>query len=881
MPLIKSFLYAHHSFHYIACSSFDHSKNLYMRFIYTILILLIASVSHSQDADLSYYLPDDVQYNKDIPTPESVIGHEPGEWHITHDRLVRYMYALAEASDRITIREYAQTYESRPLLILTITSPANHQRLDEIKREHVSLTDPAASGNLKVSSMPAVVYMGYSVHGNESSGSNASLLVAYHLAAAEGPEIEKMLNETVVLLDPSFNPDGLQRFSGWVNSTRSLTTVTDPYNMEQNEPWPGGRTNHYWFDLNRDWLPVQHPESRGRIALFHEWKPNVLTDHHEMGSNSTFFFQPGIPSRNNPLTPANTYRLTDRMGEYHAKALDEIGSLYYTKESFDDYYFGKGSTYPDIQGAVGILFEQASSRSHARETVHGVLKFPFTIKNQFTTSLSTLKAVNDMREDFLNHQRTFYKEAVAEAGKNRIKGYVFGSRDKYKNYHLAELMSRHQIKVYHAPEDMAVNNVKYAADELFVVPSGQHQYRLIEAIFEKRTTFQDSLFYDVSTWTLPLAFNLDYKPLETWKGNYTQKAFDISQKPEGTVIGGESKYAYVFEWHGYYAPRMLNELLKNEYKVKVAHEPFYSPDGKMFDRGSILIPVKLQEKSEKEIHEHLTELARQNAIDVYAFHTGLDYKGVSLGSPNFDNIEKPEVMMLVGDGVSPYDAGEVWHLFDQRYKMALSLVPIEVFNRANVNKYNTIIMVSGSYRDISDTAKEKLKQWVQNGGTIVASETALTYLNSIGLGKFSLKKVDDNDSSTIKRYADLWPTRGAQEIGGAIFETTADITHPLLYGYYKKNIPVFRGNRIFLEKSTNPFANPIVYTDSPLLSGYISDENLDYLKGTSAAGVSNYGRGKVIGFTDNLNFRAFWYGTNKIFMNAIFFGPSISSAASR
>jgi hypothetical protein len=213
--------------------------------------------------------------------------------------------------------------------------------------------------------------------------------------------VDSLLNETVILLDPSFNPDGLNRFASWVNTHKSQTLVTDPVSRELNEAWPGGRTNHYWFDLNRDWLYVQHPESQGRIAKFHEWKPNILTDHHEMGSNSTFFFQPGVPSRINPLTPQKNRELTAKIGTFHARYLDKIGSLYFTEEDYDDFYYGKGSTFPDVNGAVGILFEQASSRGHAQETINGVLSFPFTIRNQVTTSFSTLAAARALRTELL------------------------------------------------------------------------------------------------------------------------------------------------------------------------------------------------------------------------------------------------------------------------------------------------------------------------------------------------------------------------------------------------------------------------------------------------------------------------------------------------
>jgi len=327
--------------------------------LFAAVLLLTVGV---QAQNLDYYLPKNVRYNPAIPTPASVIGHEVGEWHVTHDRLVNYMKAVDAASDRVTLQQLGTTYEGRPQLALIITSPKNHQNLEQIRQQHLQLTQTNQSGNLNINEMPAVVWIGHSIHGNESSGSNASLLTTYYLAAAQGPEVDALLDKTVVLLDPSFNPDGLNRFATWANMHKSQTLVSDPQAREFNEVWPGGRFNHYWFDLNRDWLPAQHRESQNRLKLFHQWKPNILTDHHEMGSNATFFFQPGVPSRVNPNTPAKNQELTAAIGNYHAKFFDSIGSLYFTKEGYDDFYYGKGSTYPDINGGVGILFEQASSR---------------------------------------------------------------------------------------------------------------------------------------------------------------------------------------------------------------------------------------------------------------------------------------------------------------------------------------------------------------------------------------------------------------------------------------------------------------------------------------------------------------------------------------
>jgi hypothetical protein len=853
-------------------------------FCTTLFCLVLSTLSVTAQPDLSYYLPDGVTYNPSTPTPKSVIGHEVGEWHISHDRLVNYMVALASSSDRISIQETGRTFEARPLLLLTITSPKNHQRLEEIRQQHVQLTDPSRSGSLDVKNMPNVVYMGFSIHGNEASGSNAALAVAYYLAAAQGAAIEKLLDEVVILFDPSFNPDGLHRFSSWVNSRRSMLISADPSDMEHNEPWPGGRTNHYWFDLNRDWLVAQLPESQARAKQFHLWKPTVLTDHHEMGTNATFFFQPGVPSRNHPLTPEKNLTLTRKIGEFHAKALDKIGSLYYTQEGFDDFYYGKGSTFPDVQGAIGILFEQASSRGHAQESIHGTLTFPFTVRNQFTTALSTLEAAQAMREELLMYQRDFFKNNLAEAAKDPVKAYVFTSgADKFRSFHLAELIARHDIEVYKLATGQTFSGKRYESDASYIVPLNQKQYRLIKSMFEKRTRFQDSLFYDISTWTMPLAFDLDYEELKSTPGSLLGEKFDAGKKPMGKLIGGTSDYAYVFETYGYYAPRAIHRLLSKGVIAKVANREFFHSDGKRFEAGAILIPMGIQEKSPDLVEYLIKEIASEDGIDVYAFNSGLDYRGSSLGSNNFSVLREPKIAMLVGDGISATDAGEIWHMLDTRFRIPVSLVPVDAFNRlGNYNKYNTLIMSTGSYNGLNEATKEKLRTWVQNGGVIIGLKTALNWLNTNGFGKFEMKKSEPKDESgKPKPYADIAFTSGAEALSGAIFEIQADLTHPLFYGYQHTRIPVFKSGTLFMERSKNAFGNPAVFTSNPLVSGYITKANLDKLKNAAMAGSSPIGQGRVIGFTENLTFRAFWFGSNKMLTNAIFFGHTLSVTAGR
>ena len=843
-------------------------------------LLSIAFQIKSQP-DLSYYLPENVTYDATIPTPQSIIGHGVGEWHVTHDRLVNYMHALDKASDRISLEITGYTHEARPLLLLTITSPKNHQNLENIRKQHNQLTDPQKSSALDTKNMPAIFYIGFSIHGNEASGVNAALLVAYHLAAAKGPEIENYLNNTIILFDPCYNPDGMQRFSSWVNSRKSKITSVDPLDTEHNEAWPGGRFNHYWFDLNRDWLVAQHPESQARVKNFQKWKPNVLTDHHEMGTNSSFFFQPGVPSRMHPLTPEKNLELTKKMGEFHAKALDELGSLYFTQESFDDFYYGKGSSFPDAQGAIGILFEQGSSRGHAQESSNGILRFPFTIRNQFVTALSSLKAIGALRVDLLDYQRQFYKDAAADAAKGAIKAYIFGSKDAARAFQLSEVLMRQDIDVYRIKSSQTINGKVYESASSYIVPMNQRQYRLINGMFEKRLQFKDSLFYDISSWTLPLAFGVEYDELKTIPA--LGEKMNAGKPSRGNLIGGKSQYAYVFESIGYYAPRAIYRLLSHDIRIKVATKSFYNADGKKFDQGTILLPLSDQDKSADQIEFLVEEIMANDGIDVYAFHSGLDYKGTSLGSNSFLTLKKPEIAMLVGDGFSPTDAGEVWHLLDTRFNIPLTLIPVDVFNRSSITRYNTIIIppTVGSIQ-ISESGKEKLKQWVQNGGVVIGLENGLNWLNTVGLGKFDMKKEEEKKDSTPPRpYGLIEAFTGAQETSGAIFNVSVDLTHPLLYGYYNTAMPVFKSNNLFMEKAKSAYGNPVVFPSSPLISGYISKQNYSKLQNSAFAGVSVFGQGRVIGFTDNLCFRAFWLGTNKMLMNAVFYGPVINAASGR
>ncbi|MBL7827621.1 MAG: zinc carboxypeptidase [Saprospiraceae bacterium] len=820
-------------------------------------------------ATLDYYLPN-ISYDPAIPTPASFLGYEVGEWHTSHDQLINYMRALDAASNRISLQEYGRSHENRPLLCLTITAPENFSNLERIQQERQQLANPDQSDKVDLKNAPAVYYMGYSIHGNETSGSHAALLVAYYLAAGKSAEIETLLKNTVILFDPCFNPDGMQRFSSWINSHKSKHNSPDPSGDEYNEPWPRGRTNHYGFDLNRDWLVAQQPESVGRVALFQQWRPNVLTDHHEMGSNATFFFQPGVASRVNPITPARNQELTAKIATYHARLLSEKQVLFYTGENFDDFYYGKGSTYPDAQGCIGILFEQASSRGTAQETDNGLLTFPYSIRNQVFASLSSLQAVAEMRQELNTYLKEFYRSAVQEAAKAEVKGYVFADGDLPARVFL-ELLGRHQIQAFNLTTDFKSGGATYSARNAFYIPCQQPQYRLIRAIFERPTQFQDSIFYDISAWTLPDAFGLQWAPVKDAGGfKYTEDLSLVSLRPP-FLLGSGVSYAYAIAPTGYEFPKVLAKLLQTGLRVRVAMEPFIA-DGQSFQQGTLLIAADRQPVGAAEFMRILNEVASEG-LPIMPIENGLTLDGPDLGSSQFPVVKTPKIVLLTGEGASVAESGEVWHQFDTRYNMPVTLVDNERFGSLNLQKFNILIMPEGNYGKLSI---DKVKQFLQDGGTVVATGRALKWLKTAGVASIDFKPSAVAAPPSKRPYGSLTEDRGALAMPGAIFEAELDLTHPLCFGYTNSKLPVFFGDTLFVNPGKNPYATPVRLGKQPLLAGYVHARYQPLATNSAAAVVYGVGRGRVIGFPGNPNFRAFWYGTNRLFANAVFFGHLIS-----
>ncbi len=850
-----------------------------MRFGFALLLLFPAAWAQPLPLATDFAVPGVAGYDPAIPTPEAVIGHVIGTRHTRPEQVVRYFEAVAEASPRVTFGEHGRTWEGRRLVHAIVAAEGTD--LEAVRQANLRLSEaPDAVSDAALGAMPVVAYLGYSVHGNEASGTEAALLLLYHLAAGRGPAVEAVLENAVVVLDPLMNPDGRDRFVDWVNGNRGGTEgfpSLDGQDREHREPWPGGRTNHYLFDLNRDWLPLVHPESQARMALWHSWRPQLSTDFHEMGGDATYFFQPGIPSRNNPNTPERTFDLTAQIAGYHAAALDRIGQLYYSGESFDDFYYGKGSTYPDVNGGVGILFEQASSRALAAETVNGRLDYATTVRNQVATSLSSLEAAVAMRTDLLRHQRDFYASAPEVARKSEVKGYVVSVEDR-RGIHFADVLRQHRIEAYFLGESVEVSGERFEANQqTFVVPMEQPQARLVKAAFERVTSFEDSLFYDVSTWTLPLAYGLRYAELERLPRSLLGDALDVDMEngklwtskgiPNRQFIAAD--YAYLVGWESPFAPKVLAQLQQAGVRVRMATEPFKAGRKEyQYERGTLIVPV-VQPEAERAVERRiLSEASSKRFAGAVPFDGGLTPDGPDLGSRSMPVLEMPRVALLSGEGTDAYNVGQVWHLLTERAGLPVSLLDRDDVGEADLDRYTTVI-VTGTFRGLDDDATGKLKAWVRNGGTLVATEQAAAWAAEHGFGEWTAREAVED--STRRPYAEVDAARGAQVVGGAIFEVSLDATHPLAFGH-GETLPVFKNNTLAFDPSAAPGTTVAAYTDAPLLSGYVSAPNLERIAGGAAITGQRLGRGHVVLFDFDPTFRAFWWGTQGLLLNAIFFG---------
>lgn len=820
-------------------------------------------------------LPPEANLDPDIPAPADVLGYDTGDRHPRPHQVVEYLETLAAASDRIHLETIGTSHGGRELVLAYFADHADAERIEALR---VGRHQASRDGDGKL-----VLWLGYNVHGNEASGTPAALMTAYYLAAARSERVGNLLDEAVVIMEPVINPDGLARFANWANNHRGRRPSADPLDREHREAWPNGRTNYYWFDLNRDWLPLVHPESRARLEHYHRWRPHLVTDVHEMGHRASYFFQPGVPERTNPLTPVANQELTRELARFHADSLDARGEAYYTRESFDDYYIGKGSTFPDVTGGVGVLFEQGSTRGHRIETPEGERSYRDAIANQVATSLSSLHGAVALADDFRAYQAEFFGSAGEDAD---FAGWVIGDGgDPARAAALLDRLIRHRIRVYPADEAVEVND--HAAGRAWVIPADQDHYRLARAMLDPVREFPSKVFYDVSTWWMPAAFDLPVERVRRLPG-MADAPLEAPPEPAGSLPGAGP--VWVIDWNQVAAPAALHDLLAAGAAVRVATRPttldIPGRGAVEFARGSLILPTG---EDQPDLREILAPAVEQG-LKVRAARAGLAVAGADPGSPSMAPLKPARPLLLTGFGVSPYAAGEIWHWFDTELAASITLVDWLQLYEADLTDYTHVIVPDGEYALIPDWVLGQLKLFVEGGGTLVAIQRGTDLAGRIGFepplipGADEGAPADKNDGNDegADGQRDDWRIYGEYErvfarrwIGGAILALELDATHPLAYGYDDNPVPVFRQGMTRIPPPDDPYAAPGRYAGEPVMSGYLSELRTEQLAGAPGLTVDHRGRGQVIRIADDYLFRGFFAGTWRLFANVIFFSQVI------
>ncbi len=825
----------------------------------TLLFLFFACLSVNAVV-LEDYLPDDTRYDTSIPSPRAVTGLEVGQRHYRHDQIINYLSILAASSARARLVDYGMTNEGRRLVLLFISSDKNMENLEALATNDKILR----------------VWNGFSVHGNEASGANASILYAYHLIAGHSDELDQILNQSLIIIDPTINPDGYDRYVTDINSHRGMIDNPDGNDLAHKEQSPNGRTNHYFFDLNRDWLLLSQVESQARIKAFHQWNPHVLDDHHEMGSDKTFFFQPGVPDRTNPLIPQKNIGLTTELATYHAKTLSDKGVRFYSQESYDDFYPGKGSTYPDLQGSIGILFEQARANGGNLSTDEGMRTLVDGIDNQFRTALSTLKGAFALKTKLLNYKREFFKSALEQARLESFKGYLLDfEKDSIKAQKIADYLSIHNIKVTMLDENITLNKHTYNANTSLYIPIVQKQYTLIKSLFNTDTQFKDNTFYDVSAWNIGMAWGVDYAQVKS-----TPKTKKITFKATQNHYQKDA-IAYAFNWDQGNTAAALNYLQQRDISTKVIKKPFsIQVEGTTieFKPGSIIVDLKKDDKN-TEITKAIANCAEFFQVPSYALTKVHNKKGIDLGSPAVITLNKPKVLIVMGEGINSYQTGSIWHLFDTQVGLPLTKINKKQLPKIQLGDYSHIILPSGNYKLLTEKTNAKIRAWIKQGGHLISLQKSAKWAeqNLQNKKKETQENLSNEEAEIVENlsYGDFEKDNAKNTIGGAIISAQADLTHPLAYGMQQKTqYALLKGNSK-LEPSTNPYATPLIASKKLLAAGYLSAEKQTQFSQVSLVIAERSGKGSLIKFGFNPTFRGYWLGTQKWLINAIYFASII------
>ncbi|MEP0985508.1 M14 metallopeptidase family protein [Ekhidna sp.] len=811
-----------------------------------------------------------------VQSPKDFLGYELGEKFSRHHQVVDYFTYLSENSEKVTLQQYGKTYEGRPLLISFVSSAENLENLEQIRLDNLKRTGiEEGTPNTNI----PIVWLSYNVHGNESSSTEASMATIYELARG-GSDKEPWLDKVVIAIDPCINPDGRDKYVNFFWQYGGQPYNPDPNAIEHNEVWPGGRANHYLFDLNRDWAWQTQIESQSRIKIYNSWLPQIHVDFHEQGINSPYYFAPAAQPYHELITGFQR-DFQEEIGRNHAKYFDENNWFYFTKQFFDLLYPSYGDTYPTYNGAIGMTYEQAG---HGRAGL-GIIKqegdtlsLSDRIQHHYTTGISTIEIAVNNAERLLDEFGQFFGDNSRLEYKTFVLKYD-GNADKFNS--LKSWLNNQGIEYGSSSGRLKGYDYKtgYSSDfsiseNDLVISTNQPKATLAHILFEPKTKLVDSVTYDITAWGVPFAYGIQaYASTQNISVNKVGKEiFNPADAPDKV-------YAFISKWNSMDDARLLAGLLKEGVKIRFTEKPM-NYKGESFGRGSLII-AKRDNKAISNFEDRIIKIANQYQRRLSIIQTGFMDGGPDIGSSEVRYLKKPKIALLGHEGTSSLAFGATWHFMEQELEYPVTILGTDYFSRVDLAKYDVLIMQSGWYGSFGEREMKKIMEWVSAGGKLIAVEGALNKLKDSDYSSLSAyvddeaKKEAEKEGKVREETARLVPYEEQERefikgfAPGAIYKVKMDNTNPLAFGYDETYYTLKTGSSRVAYLDGNNVG--IVMKKEDLLSGFAGQYAKEDMAESLVFGVENKGRGQIVHIVDNPLFRSFWQNGKLLMVNAMFF----------